>query len=107
MPPVRRLRGLVALLGEGRDLLLEFRDAAECGAPDGALAEQRKPALDLVQPRGMGRGEVQVEARPPREPGTHVRVLVRGTVVADKVNAGVLGGLLVDQPQEREPACLF
>lgn len=60
--PDERLRGLVVLLGEGHDLLLEWRDAAECGALDGALAEEREPALDLVQPRGIGRGEVQVEA---------------------------------------------
>ena len=51
----------------------------------------------------MGRGEVQVQARPPRNPGPHLRVLVRGVVVAHKVNVEALGGLPVDQPQKREP----
>ena len=86
------------MLGEVHDRLLEFR-----GALDGALTEEPEPALDLIQPRGIGRREVQVQARPLGNPGAHHRVLVRGVVVAHKVNAKVLGSFPVNQRQEAEP----
>jgi len=49
-------------------------------ALDLALGEQCEPALDLVEPRGMRGGEVQMVSRPFLEPLADQRCLV-GTVV--------------------------
>jgi len=54
--------GVVAL-HEQLDLLLEFAHAGERVATDGALGDQREPALDLVEPRAVGGREVQMDAR--------------------------------------------
>ena len=50
------------MFSEVYDLLLEFRDTAKGGVLDGAVAEQPETGLDVVQLRGSGRDEVQVEA---------------------------------------------
>ena len=69
----------------------------------GALAEQPEPALDLVQPGGGVRDEVQVDTRSLGDLGAHLRVLVRGVVVAHNVQVKALGGLPVDQAQGGQP----
>ena len=45
---------------------------------------------------------VKRDPRVPGEPGLHVRVLVRGVVVADHMQfaAGIRGGDLLQEPQE-------
>ena len=73
------------------------------GALDGALAEQPEPVLDVVQPRGVGWDEVQVDARLLGDLGARLHVIVRGVVVAHKVQVESLGDLPVDQSQERQP----
>ena len=74
------------MLHELIDLALKVGDRVERSAADGLGRDQREPALDLVQPRAVGRREVQMEARPPCEPGLHPRVLVRAAVVADQMH---------------------
>ena len=51
-----------------------------------ALARCREEALDRVQPRARGRGEVEDPARVPLEPRQHLGVFVGGVVVQDGVD---------------------
>jgi hypothetical protein len=44
-------------------------------------------ALDLVEPARVGRDEVHVPTRPLGQPGTHLRMLVAGVVVAMQCTA--------------------
>ena len=59
--------------------------AVEAAAPDGLAGNQGEPAFDQVEPRGAGRGEVQMEARMGGEPVLDRRMLVGPVVVADQV----------------------
>ena len=53
----------IAYLDEAADVLLELYDAEVRSAFDLLLGEMSKPALDLIEPRAIGRREVEVEAR--------------------------------------------
>lgn len=53
------------------DLATQVGDRGTGTAADSALSDQAKPALDLVQPGGIGGRVVQVEARMAREPGCY------------------------------------
>lgn len=64
------------------DLALEIRDRVERAVSDRLLSNQCEPALELVEPGAVGRREVQVKARPAREPGFDLGVLVCAVVVA-------------------------
>jgi hypothetical protein len=59
---------VVPLAGEGIDRLHHGAHGVERAAPQGLPGEDAEPDLDLVQPGGAGRGEVEVEALVPREP---------------------------------------
>src|SRR4051794_32655069 len=59
-----------------------------------------EPALDEVQPRARGRGEVQREARVREQPALDRRRLVRGAVVEHEVNVELGGNFGVDALQE-------
>ena len=50
------------------DALYELFDAGERAAPYRLLGDQREEALDLVEPRAIGRDEVQVPAWPGSQP---------------------------------------
>ncbi len=82
---------------------LQFCHAGKAVAPDALVGDVAKEALDHVQPRGAGRGEVHDEARVAGQPLLHVRVAVRGVVVHDQMQAQVLGRAALDEPQELEP----
>lgn len=56
--------------------------------------------LDLVDPRQVGRREVPVEPRVFGQPGGHGRVLVGAILVADNVDVGVPGHVVIDRGQE-------
>src|SRR5258708_1434277 len=58
----------IVVLHELVDLGDELGHAGERPPADGALGDERKPALDLVEPRGVGRREVEVVARMPGQP---------------------------------------
>ena len=53
--------GLVVVRDEGIDVFPELGDAGEAGALERLPAEDGKPALDLVEPGGVGRGEVKMD----------------------------------------------
>jgi hypothetical protein len=66
--PSQGLGILVPVLEEARNRPLQLGDAVETAAPDGLLADHAEPTLDQVQPRGAGRGEVEMEARMRTQP---------------------------------------
>jgi hypothetical protein len=49
------------VLDPGLDVGFERGDAVVDAAADLSFGEQSEPAFDLIQPRGAGRGEVQME----------------------------------------------
>ena len=71
-------------------------DAVEDAAADRLVGELAEPALDEVEPRARGRGEVQVEARVLGKPGVDVGVLVGAVVVDDQVQLELAGELAVE-----------
>ena len=65
---------------------LQFLDAAVNTAADLALGQKREPALDLIEPGGVGGSEVKVIARPFGKPGFDRRRLVGGVIVHDQMD---------------------
>src|SRR5665647_2465589 len=108
-----RLEDLVGGLGpdEGARVFVPVRQpVADVGAQlahrtvDAAARLARgqlgEPALDEVQPRGAGGGEVQREARMGEQPAPHRRGLVGGVVVEDEVDLKVGRDLTLERCQE-------
>src|SRR5215207_7862783 len=76
-------------------------------ASDLTFGEQRKKALDLVEPGAAGRGQMHVPARPAVEPIADGRSLVGCVVVDDQmhIKIGWHGGLdLVEELAELDGA---
>jgi len=67
---------------------------------DAFACDVGKPAFDLVQPRGAGRGKVKVIARVCPEPLLHLRMLVRAVVVEDEMNLECRIGRIIDLLQK-------
>ena len=63
------------------DLGDQLFDPGEAAAPDRPLRDDPKPALHLIQPGGIGRRVVHVEARALRQPGLDLGVLMRALVI--------------------------
>jgi len=61
--PHEGLAAAVVVMHEVIDLRHEVTYAAERAAPDGLLGDDVEPDLHLVEPGGIGRGVVHVEAR--------------------------------------------
>src|SRR5229473_1947306 len=59
-------------------------------------------ALDRVEPRRRGRGEVKVEPLVPLQPGLDLGMLVRSAVVDDQVEFPAGRGLAVDLVEETD-----
>jgi hypothetical protein len=68
---------------------LELRHAAVHAAPRLLIGQLGEPALDQVQPGAVGRGEVDVKARPFRQPVPNQRHLMRPVVVHDQMHVEV------------------
>jgi hypothetical protein len=92
----------VVMVHEVLDLGHQVPDAAEGAATDGALGDKVEPDLHLVQPRGIGRRVVHVEARVSPQPASHRGVLVRGIVVDDQMDVQVRRHCDLDVAQEVE-----
>src|SRR6185437_15602163 len=82
--------------------LHQFLDAAEGTTADGALGDEGKPALDLIEPRGVSRSVVNLVSRPLRQPGPYLRMLVRSVIIDDEVNVKFGRDALVQSAQKRE-----
>src|SRR5216683_2342864 len=74
----------------------ESRHAAEGSATDPFARDLGEEALDEVQPRGPGRGEVEVKPRMLGDPRLHGRMLVGAVVVQDQMDVPPAGGLPID-----------
>ena len=78
----------------------ELGHGGEDATTDALLSDQPEEALDLIEPGGRGRGEVQVKAGVLGQPYLDVGMLVGGVVVEDEVKIEFLRRLPVDGPQE-------
>jgi hypothetical protein len=76
---------LVVALDESIDVFPELSDAGEACALRGLAAEDREPALDLVEPGGMRRREMEVNVLMSGEPAVALG-LVGFEVVEDDVD---------------------
>ena len=70
----------------GVDLLDQLADAAKRAAPNCLLSDQPEPALDLVEPTGVGGRVMEVVARPPREPSLNLGMLTSAVIVSDQMD---------------------
>jgi len=66
---------LVAVLDVGGDCPDQFIDAVYGQSTQPAFGEFTEEALDQVQPRRRGRGEMKLDPRVPREPALDLRSL--------------------------------
>ncbi len=89
------------------DILLnrrdELRDAAEDPTPNPLVCHLTEETFHKVEPRTAGWGEMHMETAMAREPPLDLRMLVGGIIIRDQVQGFVLGDLLVEQPQKRQP----
>ena len=74
------------ILNKVFDGLLELLDRVMIASLDLLLTKLGKPALDVIDPRTVGWGKVQVVARPFGQPATHERGLVGGVVIQDNMD---------------------
>ena len=74
----------------------EFADRSEDAVPEPPSRQLGEEALDRVEPRARGRGEVEGPARVLREPGPDPGVFVRGVVVEDGMDRGAGGDRALD-----------
>lgn len=100
--PHERVRREIVVLGVAFDAPDQVRHALEGAATDSLLGDQSEPALDLIEPGGVGGRVVHVIARTAREPGAHLGMLVRAVVVTDQMHVELRRNVLVDVAQEAE-----
>jgi len=87
------------------DGTFELRDTLEGAATNAFSGDVGEEPLDHVDPGSRGRREVQMEAGMGLEPSLYARRLMRGIVVNDEMEIETGGGLLVDQPENRNSRC--
>src|SRR5256885_7830643 len=75
--PLHGPRCLVVLADVAHELSLQIEDGCEDAAGDHVALDLAEPQLHLVEPGGVGRGEVQMHVRMRREKLLHLRSLVR------------------------------
>src|SRR5260370_15669518 len=91
---------MVGLGDEAVDGGLEVDDRAKDAALEAAPGEFGEEALDGIEPRARGRGEVEDEARMARQPGLDLRMLMGGVVVDDDVDDLTGGGFRLVRLEE-------
>src|SRR3954447_11378640 len=84
--PLERSRVGVPGSDVGADGPDEDLHGGEGASPDGLAGDDAEPGLDLIQPAGGFRGEVEVDVRVCVEPGLDVRGGVGGQVVQNDVD---------------------
>lgn len=68
--------GLVVVLDEVINVFPELSDAGEAGALQRLATEDREPALNLIEPGGVGWREVEVNVLVPSKPAWTCPILV-------------------------------
>ena len=66
------------------------------------LGDQSKPAFDLIDPGGVGRREVDMEALATGEPGADLGMLVSRVIIDDEVDVEVSWNIGVDVLEEAQ-----
>ncbi len=84
--PDEWLGGLIVRADVAGDGVLQVGHGLEDAAPDAPAGDDREEALDSVDPRGRGGGEMEDPARVIGQPVQHLGVLVGGVVVHDGVD---------------------
>ena len=84
------------------DLLHQFAHAAKRAAPDGLLSDQSAPALDLVEPAGVGRRVMNVIAPMACQPRLDPRMFMGGVVVRDQMDLELRRNVVVEVIKKRE-----
>ena len=100
--PHKGPRVLIVVLDELIDLAFEVRHGVKGAASDGALCDQSEPALDLVEPGGVGRSVVDMEARTLGEPDFDTGVPVGAVVIDDQMNIQMLRDIGLDMTQKAQ-----
>ena len=80
--PDKRLGVNIGVLDEMVDLPDQVFHASECSPADRLLSNDVEPDFDLIEPRGVGRGEVDVVPGPAGQPALDPRMLM-GAIVID------------------------
>ncbi len=86
----------------GVDFLHQLADAAERPASNSLLGDEAEPAFHLVEPTGVGWGVMDVVARPARQPGLNLGMLVGTVVVRDQVDVEPRRDAAVEVIKKRE-----
>src|SRR5487761_2448725 len=84
--PNERLRAFVMFGHEISDRPLQFGNAAKGSTLKSLSRDLGKKALDGVEPRGAGRGEMRMEAWMRFKPGFDKRMLVGRVVIHDDMH---------------------
>ena len=84
--PVERPGVPVIKSDVSHDLLAKVGRGLEHAATDAIASDQTQPDLDLVQPGGIGRGEVESHIRVLPQPGFHGGRFVSREVIQDHMN---------------------
>src|SRR5579864_6110489 len=90
----------VVAMNEVVDSRHQVTDAAERAAADGPLGDDVEPDLHLIEPGGIRRRVVHMEARTGGQPAPDLRMLVRGIVIDDQMDREVVGHRGLDMAQE-------
>ena len=98
--PDERLRVVVSGIDPVTNVFLQCCNAFVYTAAEQLIGQECEPSLDLIDPGGPGRGEVDVKTWVLGQPVAHCRRLVSGQVVADEMHAQLVGGGLGDRGEE-------
>src|SRR5882757_3008710 len=82
--PLHGTGRFVVLTDVSQELSLQIRDGSEYTSRDDVALDLAKPQLDLIQPRGIGRSEVQVNLGMRRQKVRDRPALVSRDVVGEK-----------------------
>src|SRR6266478_3177768 len=84
--PLHGTGRIVVLTDVSQELSLKIRDGSEYTSRDDGALDLAKPQLDLIQPRGIGRSEVQVNLGMRRQEVRDRPALVSREVVGDHMD---------------------
>ena len=98
--PDERLRVVVPGFDPVANVFLQCCNAFVYTTAEQLVGQECEPSLDLIDPRGPGRGEVDVKTWVLGQPVAYCRRLVGGQVVADEMHVQLVGDGLVDRGEE-------
>ena len=88
--PADRLRRFVVAMDVSTNLASEVSDGGENAARQQVSLDLRKPELDLIEPRRIGRRKVQMHVRVLEQKCPHGLCLMGGEIVGDHMNLSPL-----------------